>query len=163
MGTGGARVRCPNCTRTFVVPASEAGVAEGAAQEASSLAGEQQDESVMSEASATAPESVQDYRNSGSSETAPPPAAPPVPEEASAHEPQSEPEEQAAKMLDALSDRHGPALAEAAREGRMFATYGPELIELFERWRREVGSDTDPSIFRAVLRARWGVELRPGD
>lgn len=162
MGTGGARVRCPNCTRTFVVPASEAGVAEGAAHEASSLAGEQRDESVMSETSAAATESVQD-RDPGSPESAQPAAAPLVPEEAPAHEAQSGPEDQAAKMLDALSERHGPALAEAAREGRMFATYGPELIELFERWRREVGSDTDPSIFRAVLRARWGVELRPGD
>jgi hypothetical protein len=68
----------------------------------------------------------------------------------------------AATLLDALADQKGESLDHAAREGRLFAEHGREIMETFDAWRREAGRDADPAVFRTALFERWGVELESG-
>ncbi len=150
MGSGGARIRCPNCERTFVVPSSEVEAADEAMQKSAPL---EDAPSAMAEDHPASPPHVRDPE--------PSPAAPHdeavgAPAEAPA------PAERATRMLDMLAGRHGEALHAAAREGRLFAAYGPEILELFEAWRKDAGRDADSAIFREALRERWGVDLEPG-
>jgi hypothetical protein len=50
-------------------------------------------------------------------------------------------------------------MTHAAAEGRLFAAHGREIMESFDAWRRQAGRDADPAVFRAALRARWGMDL----
>ncbi len=64
-------------------------------------------------------------------------------------------------VLDELAAREGGALERARDERRLFAAYGPALMEAYEAYRRRAGHGADPAAFRAALRERWGVELLP--
>lgn len=63
--------------------------------------------------------------------------------------------------LDALIERVGPGLLEAAREQRLFRDHGPELLEAFDDFRRRAGREAAPEAFRAEVRRRLGLELIP--
>lgn len=84
-----------------------------------------------------------------------------------AHDPRSAPAPAAADpaaqlaeaALDRLAETSGESIARAAREGRLFAEHGREVMAAFDAWRREAGRDADPAVFRAALRARWGIDL----
>jgi predicted Zn finger-like uncharacterized protein len=64
-------------------------------------------------------------------------------------------------VFDELSARLGPALAEAARQRRLFAEHGPAIMEAWEEFRRRAGAHAPSRPFRDELRDRFGVELFP--
>lgn len=64
-------------------------------------------------------------------------------------------------VLDALIERVGPGILEAAREQRLFRDHGPALLEAFDDYRRRAGRDAPPEAFRAAVRERLGLELIP--
>jgi len=134
IGPRGARVRCPKCGNAFVV---EANAASGAG---------------------TAPPGppAQLLEPPAPRELEPDPDPEPDPEPAPAGEPAARLAEAA---LDALAEQSGDALARAAADGKLFAEHGREIMAAFDAWRREAGRDADPAVFRAALRARWGVDL----
>ena len=70
--------------------------------------------------------------------------------------------EHARAALDALIERAGPGLLEAARDQRLFRDHGPALLEAFDDYRRRAGRDAPPEAFRAEVRNRLGLELIPG-
>jgi len=139
MGPGGARVRCPRCQRVFAVGS------DGGARPAASSA----------PAAPVAPEPALEVKEEL---PAPPQTAPAAPVVAPAA---VEPLAVARTVLTELAAREGEALEQALAEGRLFAVFGPALMEAYEAYRRGVGRDVDPSGFREALRERWGVELLP--
>jgi predicted Zn finger-like uncharacterized protein len=145
IGSGGARVRCPQCGRTFVVEAHE----EGASGDARTAA--PPEPSAIPDAAATrAPATPAGARaEAARHEVSGPGAAAPAPS----------PDEIAHIVLDALAERLGESMTHAAAEGRLFAAHGREIMESFDAWRRQAGRDADPAVFRAALRARWGMDL----
>jgi predicted Zn finger-like uncharacterized protein len=146
IGSGGARVRCPQCGRTFVVEAGEAG-APGDPPPSRTVSPAAP--SGMPEAAASQPPAV--ARDSARSVDFDPSAGAATPSPA--------PDQIARAVLDALADRIGASMAHAASEGRLFAAHGREIMESFDAWRRQAGRDADPAVFRAALKARWGVDL----
>jgi predicted Zn finger-like uncharacterized protein len=64
-------------------------------------------------------------------------------------------------VFDDLVARVGPDLEAAARERRLFAAHGPELLEAWDEFRRRAGAHAPSVPFRDELRARFGVELFP--
>ena len=67
-----------------------------------------------------------------------------------------------AKMVfDELVARGGPGLADSAQDGRLFAAYGPEVLEAWDEYRRRAGAQAPSLPFRDELRTRFGVELYP--
>ena len=64
-------------------------------------------------------------------------------------------------VFDELSARVGPALETAARERRLFAEHGPELMQAWDEFRRRAGVHAPSRPFRDELRDRFGVELFP--
>ncbi|HVP14597.1 MAG TPA: zinc-ribbon domain-containing protein [Terriglobales bacterium] len=134
MGSGGARVRCPRCGQPFTV-------APGGRVEASRSA-----EPPSSPVSSASPEPPPPRESLDMAPT------PPAGIDALA---------EARTVIAELSDREGEALARAAAERRLFAAYGPALMEAYERFRQRAGGAADPSAFREALRERWGVDLLP--
>jgi len=141
MGPGGARVRCPRCQQVFAVGS------DGRAGAAAS--------SAPAPAVPLAPEPALEVKEElpVSSQTAP---AAPVAEPAAV-----EPLGVARAVLAELAAREGEALEQARDEHRLFAAFGPALMEAYEAYCRRAGRDADPSAFREALRERWGVELLP--
>ena len=146
MGPGGARVRCPRCQQVFAVGA------DGGARPAASSA----------PAAARAPEPALEVKEEppASSQVAPaaPVAAPAAPVASPAG---VEPLAVARAVLAELAAREGEALEKARDERRLFAAFGPALMEAYEAYRRGAGQAADPSAFRDALRERWGVDLLP--
>src|SRR5262245_52492686 len=67
-------------------------------------------------------------------------------------------------VFDELAAKLGPGLEAAARERRLFADHGPELMEAWDEFRRRAGVRAPSHPFRDELRDRFGVELfPPGD
>jgi len=64
-------------------------------------------------------------------------------------------------VFDELHQRLGPALEAAARERRLFAEHGPELLLAWDEFRRRAGAHASSRPFRDELRERFGVELFP--
>jgi predicted Zn finger-like uncharacterized protein len=147
MGGGGARVRCPQCTRTFAVSA------EGleAALDETHMPG---DAAAPGEAAAPAP---------GPPASTDVPHAPGPHAAAAATAGDAAPDRLAAQLLDAMAVGRGEAIRSAAEEGRLFAAFGPELMKAYDAYRREVGRDADPAPFRHAMRERWGIEILPAD
>ncbi len=144
LGPRGARVRCPNCQRPFVVLREDAG--------GESVAGS--DARAAERAAAPAPE------------LAPTPAPPPDPARADVPQAEAAVEEDAgalaARLLDALAGRLGGGLAEARSRGRVLAEFGPEVMKAYDEYRERLGARATAESFRAALRERWGVDLAPG-
>jgi predicted Zn finger-like uncharacterized protein len=64
-------------------------------------------------------------------------------------------------VFDDLSARLGPALETAAKERRLFAKHGPDLMLAWDEFRKRAGNDAPSRPFRDELRDRYGVELFP--
>jgi len=131
VGPGGARVRCPRCQRLFAVDAAGRPRA----------------------ASATGPEPAPPEPPLEAVEQPAAPAAaavPPGPEEPAAI---------ARDVIAQLAAREGAAIVRAHAERRLFAEFGPALMEAYEAYRLRAGAGADPGAFREALRERWGVEL----
>jgi predicted Zn finger-like uncharacterized protein len=75
--------------------------------------------------------------------------------------PVSEHRQAAAELLAALDARLPGALLAAAREGRLFAAHGADLLGAYDEFRRRCGAGGASEVFREELRARYGVDLLP--
>ena len=64
-------------------------------------------------------------------------------------------------VLDALAARLGPAIEAAARDGALFARYGPDLLAAYDDYRHRAGERVSVEAFRDELRRRWRVDLFP--
>lgn len=64
-------------------------------------------------------------------------------------------------VLDELVARDGAALEGAARERRLFADHGPQIMAAWDEFRRRAGAHAPSRAFREELRERFGVELFP--
>lgn len=64
-------------------------------------------------------------------------------------------------VFDELVARVGHELADAARDRRLFADHGPELLEAWDEFRRRAGPHAPSLPFRDELKQRFGVELFP--
>jgi len=140
LGPRGARVRCPNCRRPFVVLREEEAAAVGAME--SSPAD-----------SASAPPQGGEGVPDGLAEVASSPAAGPSPGAA------GDAESTAAEVLENLANRLGSRVTDARARGRVLAELGPELMLAYDEFRARAGADAPREAFRAVLRERWGVDL----
>ena len=143
LGPGGARVRCPGCSRSFDVPAPEA-----PAPPATGLRETPRRPSIAAAAGASAP-------------AAPAAPAPPAPEAApSAVAPATArpAQEIARELLEGLSGRGGERLSAAAAEGSLFSKHGPEIFAAFDEFRRRA-PQVGAAPFRDALRELWGVDL----
>jgi predicted Zn finger-like uncharacterized protein len=139
MGPGGARVRCPRCQQVFAVGR------DGRAKAAAS----------SPPVTPLAPEPALEVKEELPASSQAAPAAP------AASPTGVEPLAVARAVLAELAAREGEALEQARAEQRLFAAFGPALMEAYEAYRRRAGQDADPSAFREALRERWGVELLP--
>jgi len=137
LGPGGARVRCPGCSRSFDVPAPAA-----PAPPASGLRETPRRPSIAAGAAAPAPPA------------APAPAAPAAAAPATARSAQ----EIARELLEALGGSHGERLSAAVAEGSLFSKHGPEIFAAYDEYRRRA-PQVGAAPFRAALRELWGVEL----
>jgi len=149
LGPRGARVRCPNCGKTFVV------LREPAAEPARDSMHEP---AVVPLGGETAPLARPADRPAEASPEPPPVATAPV-----VTAPVSEADETLAReMLDALAGTLGPRLAEARRRGRVLSEFGPDLMRVVDEFRHRAGAPGALLAFRLVLRERWGVDLITG-
>jgi len=167
LGPGGARVRCPSCHRSFVVPADaarpeahepevaplsgaparvHAGDAHGAA--AASGGGE----GARTEGTLPPIAPVPSRGHSVKSRGAETPAAGDAPA-ATDHA------AIARAVLAALAEHHGAAIETAAASGRLFSEFGPDVFAAYDDYRRRVGKGASAEAFRAALRERWNVDL----
>ena len=64
-------------------------------------------------------------------------------------------------VFDELVARVGTGLADSARDGRLFADHGPDVLEAWDEFRRRAGAQAPSRPFREELRARFGVDLLP--
>src|SRR5262245_60218072 len=147
LGPRGARVRCPNCRRPFVVLREE-GASVSSTNPGESSAAEGQTLPVESSA-AVASEPVAQSAQGLSEVTSA--ASEPTPTNAA--------ESVAKEILESLADRVGERLAEARSRGRVLAELGPELMKAYDDFRARAGAEAPREAFRAVLRERWGVDL----
>jgi predicted Zn finger-like uncharacterized protein len=153
LGAAGAKVRCPNCGGAFVVTATGATQAilappvprEGEHTEDRARPGPESPPPSSDSATGADLSSAQDSGQESRQ------ASPPTPEGL------------AARILDALASERGEALEAAAREGRLFASFGPEILAAYDTYRRQIGRDADPAPFRRALRERWGIEINADD
>jgi len=136
LGPRGARVRCPHCQGAFVVIAEP----KGSSAPAPGPSGEELRDLP---ADAVAPAG-----------DAPSPSAP-APEPVG----DGDPVTIATGVLDELSRRLGAPLETARAEGRVFAEFGPAMMEAYEEYRRRLGTRATASAFREALRARWAIDL----
>jgi predicted Zn finger-like uncharacterized protein len=66
---------------------------------------------------------------------------------------------------EALSDLDPfvPDLLQAVVRGRLFAEFGPRVLDAFDRYRRAVAPETGASPFRRAMRERWNADLPLAD
>jgi predicted Zn finger-like uncharacterized protein len=134
LGPGGARVRCPSCSRSFDVAPPAAPPAAGG------------------EVPAEVPPPA--TRAAGPRETPRRPAAGAGEVAATA----TTAEVVARQLLGALSSENGDALSAAAAQGNLFARHGPAIFAAYDEYRRRAPA-AGAGPFRAVMREMWGVEL----
>lgn len=139
LGPGGARVRCPGCSRSFDVPAPVA-----AAPPSSGLR-----ETPRRPSIATGPPAGAAPAAAPPAAAMPPPAAPATARSA---------QEIARDLLSALGAHSGDRMSAAAAEGTLFAKHGPEIFDAFDEFRRRA-PNVGAGPFRDALRELWGVEL----
>ena len=152
LGPRGARVRCPNCRRPFVVlregeeppPPVSVGAAPVVPTVERAPAAPEPAPAVAEPAAAPTTEAVPD----GLAEVTSGPASSPRGAETMATE-----------ILENLAQRLGARVAEARARGRVLAELGPELMKAYDEFRARAGADAPREAFRAVLRDRWGVDL----
>lgn len=166
IGSGGARVRCPQCGRTFVVEPNEARDAAGSHVPAEDAREQAMEGPEVRTHDAAVPDGAAEALVPGSRDTEAGRESREIPAGARSIAPDAAPEQSADDAerlandtLDALAGRLGESVAHAASEGRLFAEHGPEIMASFDAWRRAAGRDADPAVFRAALKARWGVDL----
>jgi len=169
IGSGGARVRCPQCGHSFVVEANEVSETHATAAPASEAMNAARQDSPESRAAAgiedavpppgEAPAAADPGESESVAEGMPGPAVQGARAPAAEEIPGPAAERLANEILDALAGRIGDAVSQAASEGRLFAEHGPEIMASFDAWRRAAGRDADPAVFRLALRERWGVDL----
>jgi predicted Zn finger-like uncharacterized protein len=142
LGPGGARVRCPGCSRSFDVPPA------AALPEVAPAAVPQQRTASPSPAAGGPAVKETPRRPSTAAATA-----------AAAVDPGGRaPEEIASELLAALRTAEGESLSVAASKGSLFSQHGPAIFEAFDEFRRRApGAGTGP--FRAAMRELWGVDL----
>jgi len=87
-------------------------------------------------------------------------AGPGVPShEARVRPAESELERMADQVVATLDVETGGQLADAHERGRLFAEFGPPLLDAFDAYRRMAGADADPEPFRRALLRRCRVDL----
>jgi hypothetical protein len=59
-------------------------------------------------------------------------------------------------------DPFEPDVREAVSRGRMFAEFGPRILDAFDRYRHAADPAAGPGPFRTALRERWEVDLSDG-
>ena len=151
LGPRGARVRCPNCRRPFVVlregekpPPVSLGAAPVVATEERAPA--------VAEPELVAAVPVAEAVPDGLAEVTSGPSSEPARDDGNA-------ETVAGEILESLAQRLGTRVAEARARGRVLAELGPELMRAYDEFRARAGADAPREAFRAVLRERWGVDL----
>jgi len=145
LGPGGARVRCPGCSRSFdVAPPERVSPPPPAASAAHTPA---------APVLPAAPEAAR------TQPAAPAPPRRPTPAELRADGPVAAAAQAIAReVLGALKQEGGPSLSDAVAQGSLFAKHGPAIFAAFDEYRRRVPlGGAGP--FRTVLREMWGVEL----
>ena len=158
LGPRGARVRCPNCRRPFVVlregeeppPPAGVGAAPVVATTERAPAAPEPAPVVAEPAAAAAPPAQP--APDGLAEVTSGPTSAPAGGDGNA-------ETMATEILEKLAQRLGPRVAEARARGRLLAELGPELMKAYDEFRARAGDDAPREAFRAVLRHRWGVDL----
>ncbi|HUK62502.1 MAG TPA: zinc-ribbon domain-containing protein [Dongiaceae bacterium] len=145
LGPRGARVRCPACGKTFVVllETAPASAATGPAD-------------------APDPEPVEPGPGAPVAAAAPEPVPPADPEPASAGRSGGADEALAHQLLGELAREKGARLERARRQGRVLAEFGPELMSVYEEYRRRLGDGGTPHAFKKVLKELWSVDLITG-
>jgi predicted Zn finger-like uncharacterized protein len=137
VGGGGARVRCPRCQHLFAVGA-DGRPRELAPPPAPGAAPAERPLETVEEPAATPAAGVGAPAAGGAGHL-----------------------EIARAVLHQVAEDGGEAMARAHAERRLFADFGPALMDAWETYRRHAGVDADPGAFREALRERWGVELVP--
>jgi predicted Zn finger-like uncharacterized protein len=147
LGPRGARVRCPACGKTFVVlletaPSSgDPGTAGDVAP--TPLAAERVEPEPAAAGEPRAPMAApEEPAGDGGS---------PQRDETLAHQ-----------LLDGLAREKGARLERARLDGRVLAEFGPELMSVYEEYRRRLGSAGSPHTFKRVLKELWAVDLITG-
>jgi|KBSSwiStaDraftv2_1062776.scaffolds.fasta_scaffold35678_2 predicted Zn finger-like uncharacterized protein len=142
LGPRGARVKCPRCGQAFVVLRDpEVGPVESAAESPERDARGPEAEAPEAKAPLTPAESDEVLGLPALSEA---------------------PEDVATRILDALADQLGDRLERARDAGRVWSELGRDLMRAWDEYREALGPRADAGSFRAVLRARWDVDLGTG-
>jgi len=173
MGKAGAKVRCPQCRKAFVVrsPAPADEKASGAAPIEVPPPAEAKAAVIATGVSEPAEEQpAARERESPETAEAEPAAREPLEAGTATHgraaagpepPPGASPAEIARILLDDLNARSGEAMAQALARGHLFAEFGRDLVAVFEEYRRRAGPEAGSGPFREALRERWGVDLSP--
>jgi hypothetical protein len=61
-----------------------------------------------------------------------------------------------------MAARLGGPLEQARREGRVLSAFGPEIVAVWDEWRRGRPEAVASAEFRAALLERLGVDLGSG-
>jgi predicted Zn finger-like uncharacterized protein len=138
LGPRGARVKCPRCGQAFVVLRDRdvAPTPETAAEPAP-----REERAPEAEPPLTPAESDQVLGLPALSEA---------------------PEDVATRILDALAEQVGDRLERARAAGRVWSELGRDVMRAWDEYREALGPRADADSFRAVLRARWDVDLGTG-
>lgn len=149
LGPGGARVRCPGCSRSFdVPPAGSAAAPEVATREVAT------EPRTAADRTPVAPSpSSRAFQETPRRPSIAPPKAVPTPA-AGALEPLAI----AREVLSALSAESGESLSAAASQGSLFSQHGPAIFEAYDQFRRRA-PNVGAGPFREALRELWGVDL----
>lgn len=165
LGPGGARVRCPSCQRSFVVPAdADRGPAAVEASSATPLGAIlNPSEEAAAPAASVSGEPI--ARTGSGALPAPPPATAraDAPRDASGVSPADAQAGIARAVLAALAEHHGEAIEAAGAAGRLLSEFGPALFDAYDDYRRRVGKGAMAAPFRAALQERWNVDLPGAD
>ncbi|OGF16506.1 MAG: hypothetical protein A2W00_13120 [Candidatus Eisenbacteria bacterium RBG_16_71_46] len=158
MGKAGAKVRCPQCRKAFVVrsPAPADEKASGAAPIEVPPPAEAKAAVIATDVSEPAEEqpAAREPLEAGTATHGRAAAGPEPP-------PGASPAEIARILLDDLNARSGEAMVQALARGHLFAEFGRDLVAVFEEYRRRAGPEAGSGPFREALRERWGVDLSP--
>lgn len=150
LGPGGARVRCPGCSRSFDVPAPERPTAGPIAPTGEPAAAPRATHVHPAESAPPAAPSMREAPQMQGRPSLVPRAAEPAPA--------VPPHRVAMELLSALTRAGGESMAAAALEGNLFAQHGPAIFDAFDEYRRRAPNG-GPGPFRAVLRELFGVDL----
>jgi hypothetical protein len=65
------------------------------------------------------------------------------------------------ELIEAFASGREEKIAEASREGRFFGEYGAEILAVYDDYKQRMGQDAKATLFRQLLKDRWGVDLTP--